>query len=297
MAWGLWGAAFLIVGGVFIRSIQANGLDQLPAFSGPLVVFFAMAVSSLATWLFRKNSSAIAAHLDFAASLFNFIPGVLLTALVIRPESTSQMLFVLISFACSSLVLYLNPGSTETMNSFEEQTTEPEISLLDYASQLRQAEQKESATGEAGDSDKVLVFESVPTPMTTDQSNGKPKQEEPDCDLFHDDSEWVTQKFKRTKSPEGAEVYEGFVKVEWAPGQRSAVVNIPFSPPFSECPEVYCEPDDGCPSRTKVADCRPYGARIELRLPQECGEHNFSYVHILACLNVEEAEKQETISA
>lgn len=294
----LWGACFLIVGMMFYRSLQGSGFDASPEYSGSLTVFLVSGLATLGSWVFRNNRSELAPEFEIGRCLLAFTPGLALTAKVVPVESNGAILIVLVTFLLSAAVLYFHPGQSNTNpHSF---TPDTDVSLKDYATQLRLLELQ------IDDSLNKSVLEHRGSPVTKLAAQEKISEEAPPeepvsekecCDLFGEHSEWVTQEFRRTKTPEGAEAFEGYVKIDWEPGQKTTVLNIPFAPPFSECPEIYCEPNDGCPSRTKVAECRPFGTRIEVRLPQECKEQNYSYVHILACLNVDESEQEEPLSA
>ena len=73
--------------------------------------------------------------------------------------------------------------------------------------------------------------------------------------------QWMT----RSVTDDGRECIEGAVKVDFAPGQKQAMIHLPFYPPLLEQPEVECESLDESDVRFKVAAVHPYGARIEAK--------------------------------
>jgi len=74
-------------------------------------------------------------------------------------------------------------------------------------------------------------------------------------------SQWMT----RSVTSEGWERIEGAVKVDFAPGQKQAVIHLPFYPPLMGQPEIECESLAESAVRFKVAAAHPYGARIEAK--------------------------------
>lgn len=79
---------------------------------------------------------------------------------------------------------------------------------------------------------------------------------------------WMT----RSLSADGCELLNGAVSVQFLAGQRQAVAHVPFSPPFSEPPQIECEVLDGVAARVKVAAIYPFGARIEARRSERSEE-------------------------
>ncbi|MEZ6048937.1 MAG: hypothetical protein R3C11_25835 [Planctomycetaceae bacterium] len=114
-------------------------------------------------------------------------------------------------------------------------------------------------------------------------------------DLFAEQTEWVIQQFRRTRRPSGCEALEGYMKVEWKEGQKSQSIHIPFAPAFSAAPEIYCEPADESDVRLKVAECRSYGVRIELKLSRPALTGETTCLHLLACLEQEEGDCLEEL--
>jgi hypothetical protein len=76
-----------------------------------------------------------------------------------------------------------------------------------------------------------------------------------------DNRQWMT----RSVGADGWECIEGAVKVDFAAGQKQAMIHLAFSPPLLEQPDVECEALDESDVRFKVAAVHPYGARIEAK--------------------------------
>lgn len=75
----------------------------------------------------------------------------------------------------------------------------------------------------------------------------------------------LTQRLNRQRD-RAADRLTGQLRLEWLPGQQQQVVHIPFVPPFAGTPHVSCD----CTAvngsvRSRVAQVRHFGARIELR--------------------------------
>jgi len=75
----------------------------------------------------------------------------------------------------------------------------------------------------------------------------------------------VSQCLTRTRSQDQGERIEGTVRVEFAAGQKVAVVHVPFVPPLPRVPRIECHLMDGAELRVKVAAAHTYGMRIEAR--------------------------------
>lgn len=72
----------------------------------------------------------------------------------------------------------------------------------------------------------------------------------------------------RARTPEGGEVQSGWVRVDFLPGQRTAIVHIAFCPPFAHKPSLYLEQAGGALVRLKPTHVYPYGFRIEVKREQ-----------------------------
>jgi hypothetical protein len=77
------------------------------------------------------------------------------------------------------------------------------------------------------------------------------------------DGAW--QQVTRAKTPEG-EMVTGWVKAEFQPGERTAVLHVAFCPPLDQIPNVQIEQLSGPAARIKAAQVLPQGARFEIRL-------------------------------
>lgn len=78
----------------------------------------------------------------------------------------------------------------------------------------------------------------------------------------------VTQQWTRGGCAVQGEWIEVLTRVAWEPGQRNAVVHLAFCPPLTTTPLVHAHVVEGVPADVTVAERRPYGARLELRIKQ-----------------------------
>lgn len=77
--------------------------------------------------------------------------------------------------------------------------------------------------------------------------------------------EGAWQQVTRARTPEG-ELITGWVKTEFQPGERTAVLHVAFCPPLEKVPEIEIEQLSGPAARIKAAQVLPQGARFEIRL-------------------------------
>ncbi|HPP54073.1 MAG TPA: hypothetical protein PK777_14065 [Thermoguttaceae bacterium] len=86
----------------------------------------------------------------------------------------------------------------------------------------------------------------------------------PQPDLEHW-PEGLLEQLIRTRTPDGVEVRSGWVRVDFLPGQRTAIVHIAFCPPFAHQPSLHLEQTGGPLVRVKTTHLYPYGVRIEVK--------------------------------
>jgi hypothetical protein len=82
----------------------------------------------------------------------------------------------------------------------------------------------------------------------------------------------VTQQLVRSRAADGSDVLSGRLRVELAPGGRTASVHVAFCPPFGRTPNLEVRQLDGPDGRIKTAQLLPYGARFDLKLAQPSEE-------------------------
>jgi len=82
-------------------------------------------------------------------------------------------------------------------------------------------------------------------------------------DVLPDD---VLQQLTRSRAADGTEQVQGWLRMRFASGQRTAIVHVAFCPPFEKTPELAVEQLDGPPMRIKTAQLLPYGVRLDLKL-------------------------------
>ncbi len=82
----------------------------------------------------------------------------------------------------------------------------------------------------------------------------------------HQPAKEVTQQLVRSMAVDGSEVVSGWLRLDFAPGQRMGNIHVAFCPPFAQTPELTVSQLDGPQSRIKIAQLLPYGIRLDLKL-------------------------------
>jgi hypothetical protein len=68
------------------------------------------------------------------------------------------------------------------------------------------------------------------------------------------------------RQDESGETMQGWVRTEFAPGQRIAAAHLAICPPFERAPTCEAEQQDGPPAQVKVTQSLSYGVRLEIKL-------------------------------
>ena len=76
----------------------------------------------------------------------------------------------------------------------------------------------------------------------------------------------VTQQLTRSEAADGGEELSGWLRLPFAPGQRTGSIHVAFCPPLRVAPELAVEQIEGPEARIKTAQLLPYGARLDLKL-------------------------------
>jgi len=76
----------------------------------------------------------------------------------------------------------------------------------------------------------------------------------------------VVQQLTRSQAADGSELLTGFLRLAFAPGQRTASVHVAFCPPFKSAPRLEVRQCEGPSARVKTVQLLPYGARLDLKL-------------------------------
>jgi len=76
------------------------------------------------------------------------------------------------------------------------------------------------------------------------------------------------QRLVRSSLSEGTEQVAGWLRVDLAPGQRTASAHAAFCPALGQTPVVEVRQSSGPAARIKTAQCLPYGVRFDLKLAQ-----------------------------
>ena len=98
---------------------------------------------------------------------------------------------------------------------------------------------------------------------------------EADLSLSSEENEGTTVSQRMSRSlidDEETDMIEGVVTVEFSPGQKLAIVHIPFSPPFHESPKIECELENSSDVRLRQYSLQSYGARLDARRSQNLDE-------------------------
>lgn len=87
------------------------------------------------------------------------------------------------------------------------------------------------------------------------------------------------------RTTDDAEQIEGWVRVEFAEGQREAVVHVAFCPPLPGIPEVETEDLEGADLEIRVAAAFAFGARLSVRRSGSLAESSIARVGFFAQAN------------
>ncbi len=90
------------------------------------------------------------------------------------------------------------------------------------------------------------------------------------CEGEHTERDVATL-HQQTRRRDG-EVIEGWVRVDFAAGQRHAAAHIAICPPLEQNPTCYAEPADGPDASLKITQAMSYGVRLEVKLDEPAEE-------------------------
>ncbi len=76
----------------------------------------------------------------------------------------------------------------------------------------------------------------------------------------------VVQQWTRCRAADGSDVVTGWMRADFASGQRTTAAHVAFCPPFAEMPQLSFEQHTGPRARIKLAQLYPYGARLDVKL-------------------------------
>lgn len=103
----------------------------------------------------------------------------------------------------------------------------------------------------------------------------------PDLAVLEADDAAATQWMVRRTDAAGESI-EGAVRVEFAVGQRDAVVHVTFCPPLPATPVVELEDVDGADWQLKAAAVFPYGLRLQVQRGRDVSQPASGRVAYLA---------------
>jgi hypothetical protein len=76
----------------------------------------------------------------------------------------------------------------------------------------------------------------------------------------------ATQHLKYSRTTDGVMSVEGWLRAEFAAGQRTATIHAAFCPAFTHTPNVECEPLDGSDCEIRPMLTLPWGIRWDIKL-------------------------------
>lgn len=84
--------------------------------------------------------------------------------------------------------------------------------------------------------------------------------------------ESITQQMTRRRDDNASESIEGWVRVDFAAGQRHAAAHLAICPPLDRLPECFAEPADGPAATVKVGQVLTHGVRLDVKLDEPTPE-------------------------
>jgi len=115
----------------------------------------------------------------------------------------------------------------------------------------------------AADPAQLLQTDTAPASFEAKAFSDQHQTEPDDPELW--------QRFTRCRSEQGHELLSGWLRVDFAPGERTKFAHVAFCPPLLRKPECEIELDDDQVTAS-VAQVLPQGARFEVKLRQAAVE-------------------------
>lgn len=94
--------------------------------------------------------------------------------------------------------------------------------------------------------------------------------------------ETIDQQFTRRHSSAGEDTFRGWLRIRYLPGQRTAIANLAFCPPFARSPHVTFQQQAGPGGRITVDQVLPFGVRFEAKLHEAAKEETSVLLQIVA---------------
>lgn len=247
-ALGLWTTLALLTAVVASRRFAGAYTGPLPTGVLAVAVLLAVTASVAALWLFRRDRSAkgdpALGKAGLPGDIIAWSPEITawglptLFTLTIAAQPTAAQLGTLLALSAMGAIS-LGIAVLETTVWWQTLLSEPPIT-------------------------PPLP---TPLPVVSSEPTFEPiaTEEEPIADDEQEVAdESTTQWMTRRKEADGESI-EGTVRVEFASGQREAVLHVTFCPPLSAVPEVEFECVDGEDWQIKPEAALPYGLRIQVR--------------------------------
>ena len=90
------------------------------------------------------------------------------------------------------------------------------------------------------------------------------------AEMIADES--ITQQMTRRREDDATESIEGWVRVDFAAGQRHAAAHLAICPPLDRVPHCFAEPSDGPAATVKVGQVLTHGVRLDVKLDAPTSE-------------------------
>jgi hypothetical protein len=100
-------------------------------------------------------------------------------------------------------------------------------------------------------------------------------------------AEEVFQQLTRSRTADGGELLNGWLRVDLAAGQRTANLHVAFCPPFARAPRISVQQIDGPEARVKTVQTLPYGVRFDLKMADEGPEASSLLLQFTAAVAAE----------
>jgi hypothetical protein len=146
------------------------------------------------------------------------------------------------------------------------------VVLGEIAAQLIAQARLSVVTRQSAEHSPVLELASVARVPGRPSALDEPVPEEND-EIVDEDSEQVWQRSTRSRDENGQEFLSGWLRVDFAIGERTRFAHVSFCPPLARAPNCEVELlDEDAVVTASVAQVLPQGARFELRLALPAAE-------------------------
>ncbi len=98
-------------------------------------------------------------------------------------------------------------------------------------------------------------------------------------EICHPDelTQWITR-----KSTDEADIIEGWIRADFAAGQREVIIHVSFCPPLAGLPQIETEDLDGSELEIRVSSIFAFGARLTARRSGRIAENHSARIGFVA---------------